>query len=186
MREINFFQTINETKKSSHQKWLVMALIPTSLIALLLIAFGFIRMNASKITADTESKKAYLNSAEVVKAKAEYEETKNKLDIINKYNASLDSINGSLAALDTIKAALMDKLEAALPKDTVFKSIAISNGSIKVTGECSSRITAAELLHNMSGIDVLENVKISSITKQQGADKQTFNLDANLKGGIKK
>lgn len=186
MRDINFFSSRIEARNRSMYKNMVMILLPSILLAVLVLTFGVLKYMTWTLERDKVRMNSYLNSPEVRKWKADYDVGKKKLDEATKYLGMVDGLNNQLSSAETINTDLIARINAAMTKDTVISSLSIDRTTLKISAVTGSRITASELLHNLGKLEFLENVKISAVTQRTGGAGFSFSIEATLKEAVKK
>ena len=71
-------------------------------------------------------------------------------------------------------------------KIQLFLTYFISDRNVSITGETSAWISSAELLHNLNGSNIFDEVRIVSLTRAATGPAITFSMVGTLKEVIVK
>jgi Tfp pilus assembly protein PilN len=179
---INFFVPKLQNNRRVSLRKNIIIILPALLIIAMGLTFAYMQFTIADLGKESAKLKDYLASPGAAKIKKDYTEKKKISDTLESYGAILDTIEKNLKASNIIGTTIIEKINATLPKDTIFKSYSIADRSVRITGETGSRITSAELLHNLSQSGVFEDVRIGSLTQTAVGSVTTFTLEGTLKG----
>jgi Tfp pilus assembly protein PilN len=159
----------------------MVVVLPVLVIVVLGLAFAYMEFIIKDLQKESDELKQYLSSQEVAKIRKDYNDRKKISDSMKNYGTMLDTIDKNLSSLNTISSSLIEKINGVLPKDTVFKSYTITGKIIRIAGETGSRISSAELLHNLDGTGIFEDIRIGSLAQAVPGTPTAFTLEGTLK-----
>jgi Tfp pilus assembly protein PilN len=177
MRDYNFFQGFADEKKSGELKFIY---VGAATAVILCILVGIYIINIFKIRGlekNIDSMEKTIASKEFSRALEEKSKGEKKLNILNKYLASIDIINKSSIEEDYINTELIKTISNAVPQNISFQNMNIGDKIITMNGTSSTRAAIGELEHNLKSLGNFEDIHVSSITSDpEDEDNYSFNF----------
>jgi Tfp pilus assembly protein PilN len=186
MRDINFFSSYINTKKTSRKKSLSAGII---LIIISMIIGGLTFMNIVKekqLQGEIVAVQAELTNEEVENELNDMEEKKRKIEILTKHYDTVKKINQEINDIDIINSDLLKTIASALPKETFIKGMAINTNSIQFQGISNNRVAIAELEHNLKQTHLFYEVYVNTInTESNNSTNNQFNVECTFFKDVK-
>lgn len=179
MRDFNFFSAYLDSNKKSMQKW-VYGIIALGTILILTAGFMiYATITFNNMEDEIAEINLFLNSKEVLNNKLlmEQESLKNKL--LTEYNTSVATLKTSIQSCSAVKSSLLETLATTLPKNTVFNSVSITGTEISIQAMAGTRTQAAELIHNLEGLNLFSKVYLDNMSIGTDGGEQTVEAAAN-------
>lgn len=166
MRDLNFFSSYIETKKTSKKKQgnilalgLVLALIIGGLT-------GYNLYKANELSAEITKVDTYLNSKEVLKKSAEVTEKRRKMGIMNSYYKEVVKANKEITDIDIVNGQLIKDISATAPAQLFLKAMVLTKDGIQMQGVSMERKYIGEFEHNLKNIEYLKDVHVNTIASE--------------------
>lgn len=154
---------VKETKNLDIQKYLIIAIVAAAVAAVVMTAIPVTKyMIYKNKTEDYEKKVKNLEGAK--KTYNEYIQYKNMAE------QSEDFFNNSCSNNNDYLYQFLKDLEANLPSDISFTSIASDNGSVTMSGYCKDKATLARTLMQLKDMEYVSNVVTKGGTESASKD----------------
>ncbi|MTI48214.1 MAG: PilN domain-containing protein [Firmicutes bacterium] len=182
MKDLNFFSPYIKVNKSSKIK---KTYVFITVISLALIFGGahfwtIYRMN--NIEKNITEMEDFLKSNDVVDDIKNLNEKKREVEIMNKYYDLALIINEDMESVDRLGTGILSKITNALPEDITFDMISMDINNIQIQGISRSRVSIAELQHNLKNSNIFSKVYVIDISKaSKEIDRFVFALKCTLK-----
>ncbi len=163
MNDLNFFEPYQGKKKENRNVnlYIYSALFMVSSIIILSFAFNMFKLR---------------------RLDKEAQETNKKIELLDKYNVSLNNIYSKVRKRNNVSYDLLNKISSTVPSEVVFKSLSIESNTILIDGISSNRESIAELKHNLSELYEMEYVYVNSINNKDAVlGEYSFNIKCVLK-----
>lgn len=179
MYDLNFLQVTVDKKKKSP---LVGILIAVTVFAALGISFFYIYMNMDmkKTEKNIAELQDYIASDDVRVKFEELNQLRTTLDDYRKHNNDLAGMDKFLIASDYMNGSVIDKVIAASPAGVEYNSINFNGRFIDVQATAEDEVDAAEWLHQLKNVDVIESAEISTISVDDTSGKASVSLSCIL------
>lgn len=182
MRDVNFFSPyIGRKKQIKNSKIYVYGAI-TITILFIAVTFG---INITKLFILEKSITSYndkLTASEIQAKFIEVENVNKEMDILKQYDSSLSEISKAVKYRDNVSEKLLKDLNSTFPNQISLKNLDIIENTIVLKGTSTDRIGVAELQHNLSKLQVMTDVYVSSIATQNAVEGEySFDIKCVLK-----
>lgn len=182
MKDINLFSYYVNNKKIHKKKFFYISII-SGIIFVLLTSITLVNMYKIKsLKKEIQMLEDYLESEDVKEKLAEIEERNNKFKIMKQYYDTLVEINKKLNEQDIINTNFLEKIASTLPKNVYFNVMNVSLDNLQIQGIADSRISIAELQHNLRKLGLFSEVVVLNINEEKGQNRFVFSLKCVLKG----
>lgn len=182
MIDINLFSPYIEEEKESKNKYLY---ILTGLISVILVTgiyIGWYFHTINKLEKDIAQMSSYLSSKKIQGKLTELEGKREQLVILEDYYSSVKGINGQIEKANIINTDIINNINSSIPKSIYFDSMKIADRIVEIHGISDSRTSLAEFQDELSSKKIFSNVYITSISRDQLADKYVFVLTLLVEG----
>ena len=187
MRDFNFFRPYLDNESLSQRTRLTIVI--ASILIFVSMAGMFLgnRVKMSRVANEIKQMKIILNSPKNQKIKSDLTIDTKKIKKTQQYYEDLKKVSLTVHSKDIVNSELIRKISSTTPEKVFFQSIAISDKVVQVECTSDSKISAAELLHNMNELDIFEEVVMPAINLNTDSNEggQSFTLICTLKGGAK-
>lgn len=179
MYDLNFLQAAVEKKKKSP---LIGILIALTVIAVIGVSFFYVYMNLDMKATETEIAELqdYISSDEVRVKYEELNQLRTSLDGYKKKSGDLTKLDGFLLASNYMKGDVIDNIVAASPSTVEYVSIIFSGRFIDIQATADDEVDAAEWLHQIKGINMVESAEISTMSIDDTSGKASVSLSCIL------
>jgi len=93
--------------------------------------------------------------------------------------------------VNVVGTELMETFNSTLPQGITLQNLIFSPGSISFNGVSDTRISIAELYHNLLALDIFSEVNIGTISEAENTEESitaprsyAFDIQCSLKGGV--
>lgn len=182
MRDLNFFSSYNEDKKS--KKGFEMYFYGTIGVLLAIIVIN-VAVSGVRIFMLNSSIKKYneeLNKPEFKAQLNEAIDVNNKIGILSKYEAAVSEVAGKAKKDNVVTDELLNDISGALPNDVTFKDFVIDSYDVTIKGSTHTRAAVAEFEHNLKNLSKIKMVHVNEIEKSNSVGEDyTFEIICVLK-----
>ncbi len=185
MRDFNFFRPYLDNEKLSLKTRLTIVIASILIFVTMAGIYVGNRVKISGLQREIKSMENMMNSPKTEKIKKDLAADGERLKITQQYYEELKKVSLTVHSKDVVNSELIRKISSTTPEKVSFQSISINDKTVQIQCSSDSKISAAELLHNMKALGVFEEVfmpGINSSTQDNNA-KQSFTLICTLKGG---
>jgi type IV pilus assembly protein PilN len=178
MRDFNFFSPylLEKQNKRIRSRFIIAVTTLLTIGLLSFTAFNFYQINRYK--SEISKVENYLNSKDTVEQLEKYEEVSQRLELLNNYFNTVKEIDQKLDSYDTVSTELLDKLSSIMPQDASMINLVITENEVEMNYSIKSLVQAAELEHNLKGLNIFDQVHINIIDMQIS---YTANISCKLK-----
>ncbi len=186
MRDLNFFSSSINARKSSQGKRLTLILVFFASVLIIASVYIVTELKAVVIQEDIAAMDAYLKSEDVAKKRQDILERRTKLEVAGKYYNAVESIRSDIDRIDLVKSSLLEQISKTLPAGVVFKKLSFTDNTITIQGTSTGQTKIAELHHNFNSMDIFREVFIGNIQKQaENTEGYDFDIQCTLKDVVR-
>lgn len=183
MKDFNFFAVYSKKTQRSKKRKVVIAFIAAFVI---LIGVGMYMVNylfelrLLGIRYEIEANQLYMSSPELIIELDRHGNLLDQLTDLKTYNVKTTQLSKQIVLSGLIKTSLLQSITESIPKDTYIESLAVVSDTLTISGIGASEISIADFERNMADLSYVEEVFISSISKQ-AQDSYSFNMSVRVK-----
>jgi type IV pilus assembly protein PilN len=185
MRDFNFFRPYLDNESLSLKTRLTIVI--ASILILVTMAGIYVGNEVKTVGLEREIKSIenIMTSPKTQQIKNEFTAEGEKTKKIQQYYEELKKVSLTVRSKDIVNSGLIRKISSTTPEKVFFQSISITDKAVQIQCSSDSRISAAELLHNMKELDIFEDVFMPGINSgaEDNDSLQSFTLICTLKGG---
>ena len=182
MADLNFFEPYQGKKKENRNVNLYIYGTLSMVCLIIILSFTFNMFQLRRLNKNIQEYNEKLNEESIQLKLKEAEETNKKIELLDKYNISLNNIYSKVRKRNNVSYDLLNKISSTVPSEVVFKSLSIERNTIIIDGISSNRESIAELKHNLSELYEMENVYVNSINNKDAVlGEYSFNIKCVLK-----
>ncbi|KYH35326.1 fimbrial assembly protein (PilN) [Clostridium tepidiprofundi DSM 19306] len=181
MKDFNFFEPYLKNEVLSRNKRIaitVLAIIVTFVMLIVHITNSININNQEKEIAILENMMNSKNAKEAIK---ELSSEEKEYDILEEYYKRVAVIKGNIISKDRINNELLDNILSTIPQKVYFNTMSMNGKGIQIQGYADSRISIAELEHNLKSLKIFSKVYIPAISTNEKEDKFIFSITCALK-----
>lgn len=184
MNDLNFFSIYKTNVKKTRDEKVYVYIIATIVTTCILLSFSFCVVKIMIINKEIADYSIKLNSKELQTKLLEAEEINNKLDILSKYDDSLNKVSSNIKVIDIINDELLINISDSIPADVSFDEMDMDGYELKIKGVSTTRTSIAEFQHNLKQYSQFKIVHVSKIEAgKYVGDDYTFEMTCILKEG---
>lgn len=148
--------------------------IGSLLVSIVLVGYGWLRLNDAK-SENEDLKNEKQSLSEINKVYDENEQTTKNYTEIAELHTATSTYNQKLVEL-------IGHLEKKLPSQMTVSTLQSNQDGISMTVATKEKISVAEMLIMFQSIDLIDNVQVASIARDDGShtDKYTFSVTASF------
>ncbi|MCT4621531.1 MAG: PilN domain-containing protein [Marinisporobacter sp.] len=178
MKDINFFSSYTNVKRTSTKKFLSVGIIFILVIGSLGWLTFFNIQKERRLQEEIVSLQAELAKEEQNNQSNVIEEKKNKIDLLTQHYEAVKKINLSIDRIDKINSSLLKTIGSALPQRTFIKGLTINIKRLKFQGISTNRVAVAELEYNLKQTNIFSDVHIQILNNYAtNSDHIQFNVE---------
>lgn len=184
MRDYNFFEVFSKEKKRDEFKFIYVGGLTIIIVVAMVSVYLVSVFKIKGIEADITSMETTINSGKFSLALKEKSLGEKKLDVLNRYVASINIINSAVSNEDYINTELIKTISNVVPQNISFQNISIANKIITMSGTSSTRVAIGELEYNLKKLEKFEDIHVSSMSASSediANSSFKFNLTFKLK-----
>jgi len=181
MKDFNFFEPYLKNEVLSRNKRIaitVLAIIVTFVMLIVHITNSININNQEKEIAILENMMNSKNAKEAIK---ELSLEEKEYDILEEYYKRVEVIKGNIISKDRINNELLDNILSTIPQKVYFNTMSMNGKGIQIQGYADSRISIAELEHNIKSLKIFSKVYIPAISTNEKEDKFIFSITCAFK-----
>ena len=179
-RDINFFSTYQGKKQDIKEKqnnlvmYIVMALVAVFIVGTFTYHKVCIYIAERKIE-EIEEKMA---DPKFKKQLAISDDLDVKIASVKAYNSGVESITKDVNSRKVVTPELLDDVLSTKPAEVLFKQYDISNTTIDIQAQSTSRDAIAVMQHNLRKLERVQNVEIDTISEE---GTSSFHIKVTIK-----
>ena len=180
MKDFNFFEPYIKNEILSRNKRLAItlsAIIISFIMVIVYITNGIYITNEKKQIAILQN---MLSSKNAQHAIEELNLEEKKFAILQDYYSKVSTIKKDIMNKNKIDNEFIDKILSTIPQKVYFNSMSINSKSIQIQGYANSRISIAELEHNLKELKIFSKVYIPAISANEDKNKFVFSITCAL------
>lgn len=185
MGDFNFFRPYQQNEKLSIKTRLTIVIASILLFVSMAGIYVGNRVEISGLEKEIKCMENIMISPNTEKIKSDLSTDGEKFKKTQQYYKELMKVSLTVHNKDIVNSELLRKISSTTPEKVFFQSISITDKAVQIQCSSSSKVSAAELLHNMKALGIFEEVfmpGINSSTEDNNA-QQRFTLICTLKGG---
>ncbi|QGU95771.1 hypothetical protein GOM49_12305 [Clostridium bovifaecis] len=163
MKDYNFFEYYLKKRQALNLRYLCIAALSMFSISIIGVSYEWSRLQVSKIESDIAGQEKMINTKKIQQQESEISNIKKKLEILNKYDESVQLIGDIIIENDRIDDEIIKKLVDVIPNEITLKSIEIDKQNLYMDGKANDRVTIAELEHNLKELNTFYSVHVNYI-----------------------
>ena len=185
MRDFNFFRPYLDNESLSLKTRLTIVIASILIFVSMAGIYVGNRVKMVGLEREIKSMENMMTSPKTQKIKNDLSLDGEKLKKTQQYYEELKKVSLTVHSKDIVNSELIRKISSTTPEKVFFQSISISDKAVQIQCSSDSKISAAELLHNMKALDIFEEVYMPGINSstQDNNAQQSFTLICTLKGG---
>ena len=187
MRDFNFFRPYLDSESLSLKTRLTIVIASILIFVSMAGIYVGNRVKISGLEKEIKSMENIMTSPKTQEIKNELSVDGERFKKIQQYYEDLKKVSLSVHSKNIVNSELIRKISSTTPEKVYFQSISISDKAVQIQCSSDSKISAAELLHNMKALGIFEEVFMPGITSssEDNNAQQSFTLICTLKGGAK-
>lgn len=179
-KDMNFFSQFEGRRKGQSGSDIYVYLCAGIVLVLMIGTALYNSISIWAINSKIEHYENELNKPEVLADILESDKVNVKIDSLTKYDKDLSIIIDEVGSRDAVTPELMTKLYSANVEGLKFGNMNINSKEITFVATATNKVEIAEFQQNLSKIDQVQSVHISSIAGVE-ADYLTFDVKCVLK-----
>ncbi|MGK0469030.1 PilN domain-containing protein [Clostridium sp.] len=185
MRDFNFFRPYLDNESLSLKTRLTIVIASILIFVFMAAIFVGNSVRIVGIEKEIKSIENIMTSPKTQQIKNEFAAEGEKTKKTQQYYEELKKVSSTVRSMDIINSELIRKISSTTPEKVFFQSISITDKAVQIQCSSDSRISAAELLHNMKELNIFEEVFMPGINSgsEDNDSQQKFTLICTLKGG---
>ena len=182
MQDFNFFSPYIEVKKVSRNRNVYITGVSLAVLLVLVGVQGFLFIENYALKSKLKEMQDFMSQEEVQKQRKAFQETTQKVKILNQYHQQVETVTNKMNAVDQIQSTVIEEISNSMPQTLFIKVMSLLPEGIQMQGTAASRVSIAEFEHNLKQISFIRDIHISSIN-QEGENKNqfTFTMKCTLK-----
>lgn len=177
MKDINFFEPYLDKKGIKFNNKFILI----SIFAVLALSIGIYGVfNGLKIKKLTENVNEYKSLAEDPKTVGKVEIIRSEKDDLDRFETEIESMRNLdeyVSEKDIITSDYIGRITSKRPEEVFFTSLNLNSANISIAGVAQDRLSIAEFGKGLASIEDLNDVFISSISKD--GVNYNFNLEVS-------
>ena len=185
MRDFNFFRPYLDSESLSLKTRLTIVIASILIFVSMAGIYVGNRVKIVGLEKEIKSMENMMASPKTEKIKADLSVDGERLIKTQQYYEELKKVSLTVHSKDIVNSELIRKISSTTPQKVYFQSISISDKTVQIQCSSDSKVSAAELLHNMKALGIFEEVFMPGINSstQDNNSAQSFTLICTLKGG---
>jgi len=185
MRDFNFFRPYLDSESLSLKTRLTIVIASILIFVSMAGIYVGNRVKIVGLEKEIKSMENMMASPKTEKIKADLSVDGERLIKTQQYYEELKRVSLTVHSKDIVNSELIRKISSTTPQKVYFQSISISDKAVQIQCSSDSKVSAAELLHNMKALGIFEEVFMPGINSstQDNNSAQSFTLICTLKGG---
>ena len=185
MRDFNFFRPYLDSESLSLKTRLTIVIASILIFVSMAGIYVGNRVKIVGLEKEIKSMENMMASPKTEKIKEDLSVDGERLIKTQQYYEELKKVSLTVHSKDIVNSELIRKISSTTPEKVSFQSISISDKVVQIQCSSDSKVSAAELLHNMKALGIFEEVFMPGINSstQDNNSSQSFTLICTLKGG---
>lgn len=163
MKDYNFFEYYFEKRQALNLRYLCIGALLMFAISIIGVSYEWSRFQINKIENDIAGQEKMIDTKKIQQQEIEISNIKKRLEILNRYDESVQLIGDIITGTDKIDDKLIKRLVDVIPKEITLKSIEIDKKNLYMDGKAKDRVNIAELEHSLKGLNIFYNIHVNYI-----------------------